>query len=339
MRATIVSPSAGASSAVPGLSIDGHDLSEAIESLPEILQKKANLEAHTNILQAVMKRIAAREIPTYFELEQGVLSLGGRVADRSAIVGLLRDGSKGSVEDKLRLLLLMAVTGDASMMSKAVVEELDAAFKQGCESMSTNPPSNIEVDEALCAVQFMRRLQSLQSNSSFNRPQRGIGGSTAAASSTALLSSLLTTANTYSSTLMAKATSFFTKFSPYYVTRLVDNLAEGKACPEDESFCYFDPRSRNNNNNNTGNNNNNTGNNNNNNSSIVTGHKYSDVIVFVLGGGNYSEFFNLHELLKDKITNGNSSLRNITYGSTDMISGKDFIQQLGKLSKPSAITK
>jgi len=184
--------------------------------------------------------------------------------------------------------------------------------------MSTNAP-NIEVDEALCAVQFMRRLQSLQSNS-FNRP-RGIGGSTAAVSSTALLSSLLTTANTYSSTLMAKATSFFTKFSPYYVTRLVDNLAEGRACPEDESFCYFDPRSRNTDN------------------SIVTGHKYSDVIVFVLGGGNYSEFFNLHELLKDKITNGNSSLRNVTYGSTDMISGKDFIQQLGKLSKPSAATK
>jgi hypothetical protein len=234
---------AGASSGVPGLSADGHDLSEAIESLPEILQKKANLEAHTNILQAVMKRIAAREIPTYFELEQGILSLGGRVADRSAIMGLLRDGSNGSAEDKLRLLLLMAVTGDASMMSKAVVDELDAAFKQGCEGMGTNAPSNIEVDEALCAVQFMRRLQSLQSNS-FNRP-RGIGGSTAAASSTALLSSLLTTANTYSSTLMAKATSFFTKFSPYYVTRLVDNLAEGRACPEDESFCYFDPRSHN----------------------------------------------------------------------------------------------
>ena len=30
---------------------DGRNLSEAIESLPEILLKKANLEAHTNILQ------------------------------------------------------------------------------------------------------------------------------------------------------------------------------------------------------------------------------------------------------------------------------------------------
>ena len=33
-------------------STSGRDLSEAIESLPDILSKKANLEAHTNILQA-----------------------------------------------------------------------------------------------------------------------------------------------------------------------------------------------------------------------------------------------------------------------------------------------
>jgi hypothetical protein len=35
----------------------GKNLSEALESLPEILAKKMNLEAHTNILQAVMKKI------------------------------------------------------------------------------------------------------------------------------------------------------------------------------------------------------------------------------------------------------------------------------------------
>jgi len=46
----------------------GKDLSEAIESLPDILNRKANLEAHTNILQAVMKKVAAREVPTYFEV-------------------------------------------------------------------------------------------------------------------------------------------------------------------------------------------------------------------------------------------------------------------------------
>jgi len=51
-----------------GAGIGGKDLTEAIESLPELLSRKANLEAHTNILQAVMKEIAAREVPTYYEV-------------------------------------------------------------------------------------------------------------------------------------------------------------------------------------------------------------------------------------------------------------------------------
>jgi hypothetical protein len=50
--------------------VAGKDLSEAIGSLPEILAKKANLEAHTNILQSVMKNIAAREVPTFFEVRR-----------------------------------------------------------------------------------------------------------------------------------------------------------------------------------------------------------------------------------------------------------------------------
>ena len=79
----------------------GKDLSEAIESLPDLLARKANLEAHTNILQAVMKRVAARDVPTYFEVEQSILTTG-RV-DKNSIIALLKDGVKGTVEDKARL--------------------------------------------------------------------------------------------------------------------------------------------------------------------------------------------------------------------------------------------
>lgn len=46
----------------------GKDLKEAIESLPELLARKANLDMHTNLLHAVMKVIMARQIPSYFEV-------------------------------------------------------------------------------------------------------------------------------------------------------------------------------------------------------------------------------------------------------------------------------
>jgi len=112
----------------------------------------------------------------------------------------------------------------------------------------------------------------------------------------AILSSLLTSAQSRASSLMAKAASFFTKFTPFCFTRVVvsgagwelarmffctdifsfllsqENLAEGRSCPEDDSFLYLDPRSGLSHNS----------------SSSSKGEKYSDVIVFVLGGGCYS---------------------------------------------------
>jgi hypothetical protein len=85
---------------------------------------------------------------------------------------------------------------------------------------------------------------------------------------------------------MAKAASFFTKFASLYVTKVVENLSEGRSCSEDDSFCTLDPRSKQ--------------------GEIIElkGSKYSEVIVFIMGGGCYSEFFNLQDLLKHKASSG-----------------------------------
>jgi hypothetical protein len=85
-----------------------------------------NLETHTNILHAVMKKVAQREVPSkiihllvgcregsrpnltpghfssaFFELEQNILTAGGRVTDRAAAISLLKDGTKGNLADKV----------------------------------------------------------------------------------------------------------------------------------------------------------------------------------------------------------------------------------------------
>ena len=116
----------------------------------------------------------------------------------------------------------------------------------------------------------------------------------------------------------------FTNISLFsFLSLLQDNLAEGRSCPEDDSFLYLDPRSGSGLSHNS--------------SSSSKGEKYSDVIVFVLGGGCYSEFFNLQELLKDKGPGGSSSsgaLRNIIYGCSELLSGDEFVEQLERLSQP-----
>ena len=59
------------------------------------------------------------------------------------------------------------------------------------------------------------------------------------------------------------------------------------------------------------------------------GQKYSEVIVFVVGGGCYAEFYNLQELLKAKA--GSGALRSVVYGCSEVVSGDRFLAQLERL--------
>jgi sec1 family domain-containing protein 1 len=61
----------------------------------------------------------------------------------------------------------------------------------------------------------------------------------------------------------------------------------------------------------------------------VKGQKFSDVIVFMVGGGCYSEFYNLQELIKQKA--GSGALRTVTYGCSELVSGDSFVEQLERL--------
>jgi hypothetical protein len=326
----------GSSSSSGGIDGKSKDLSEAIENLPEILHRKALLEAHTNVMQNVMKRIASREIPTFFEFEQNLLTQGSRGMDKAAAIALLKDGSKGSIADKTRLLALIAVTilSSGASGSEANMDEYDAAFTQGCQaiggsatagdaasggnspsssssSAAGNAPSADEIAKALAGVSFLRRLLALQSSPMM----RGFGGGGSGGGG---LTSFLNTATNRATSLISKAASFFTKFTPFYATRIVHSLAEGRGGPEEDSFLYLDPRSRDPPS-----------------AASIAGTKYSDVIVFVIGGGSYAEYFNLQELLREKSSKGSASsgsLRSITYGCTDLLSGDEFIHQLEKLS-------
>jgi hypothetical protein len=310
----------------------GKDLSEAIESLPEILLKKSILETHTNIMQSLMKRIAQREIPTYFEIEQTILTSNKAAIDRQAIINLLKDETKGNIYDKCRLLGIVAAMSDPSTLTKAINDEYDQAFQQGCQGIqqaaasSPNPSNNNnsvvtneEITKLLGVIQFLRRLLSLQSGSM----TRNFFGNQSSQSSNAILSSFLTSAQSSANSLLAKATSFFTKFTPYNITRIVSTLADGKGGLEDETFVYFDPKQ--------------TGNNNAA-SNFIPGTKYSEVIVFVIGGGCYSEYYNLQELLKEKSTNASGYPRHILYGCTDLLSGDEFIRQIENMLPNSTST-
>jgi hypothetical protein len=107
-----------------------------------------------------MKKIASRDVPTFFEIEQSILTTG-RV-DKSAVTTLLRDGSKGVIADKARLLLLVIITGDGNTGTGGKTDEYETAFIQGCATMPEPQPTKAEIDRVISTVTFVKRLQSLQ---------------------------------------------------------------------------------------------------------------------------------------------------------------------------------
>ena len=51
----------------------------------------------------------------------------------------------------------------------------------------------------------------------------------------------------------------------------------------------------------------------------------------MIGGGCYTEYFNLQEMLKQKSTT--SPLKNVIYGCTELLTGKSFLEQINELGK------
>ena len=59
---------------VPRCSGLGGALADAVDSLPALMNRKRMLGQHTNILRAVMAQVAARHVPTYYELEKQIVA-------------------------------------------------------------------------------------------------------------------------------------------------------------------------------------------------------------------------------------------------------------------------
>jgi sec1 family domain-containing protein 1 len=333
-------PSASAESADalagPSQSSSAATLSDAITSLPEILAKKANLEAHANILQALMSVIRERDIPTFFELEQTILQSDGSI-DKPAVLAFLREGSKGSVEDRGRLLafvVLLLQAADKSASANAAIDEYLSAFSEGCQAgagAGENPSAGEDPVKILSAIAFLRKLQKLQSPmSGYGGGGFGGSGSGSEGKSAAMLTSFLSNATRYAATsIKMLAGSTFTAL-PF--TRVVDNLAEGRSCAEDDSYCLFDPRLPANQQG----------------QGQGRGQKYGEVIVFVVGGGCLMEHQNLQDLLQQKRASSaggvgsggsggmGSALRNVMYGGSEVYSSEGFLQQLYQLGGAGA---
>lgn len=300
------------------------DLASAVDSLPKLLEQKKQLEMHTSILQAVMNEVATRDVPLFFESESALASgqyKNDAAKAKAEVLTLAADPTKGNVEDKIRLVIVFCLAttapgSDITEVATAMAEALESKGTTATNNASANrgvldKDDRVKLERGLKAIEYLKNLRSLQMIPNVAHTEDF--GSKASGNSD-LLSGFMARATNQATGLLAKATekvsTMLGKVVKNHSTRVVENLCEMKPNSEDDEYLYLDPKVkgdvdvkllRN-----------------------MTRAPCREVVTFVIGGGCYAEYQNLQMIADER--------RTMTYGSTELVSPCEFLNQLGKLS-------
>lgn len=86
-------------------------LTSAVNSLPQLLEKKRLIDMHTKIATSILNYIKSRRLDSFFELEEKIMSK--QALDR-ALSEVLKDPEFGLPEDKMRLFIIYYICSNVS---------------------------------------------------------------------------------------------------------------------------------------------------------------------------------------------------------------------------------
>ncbi|XP_006622408.1 protein sly1 homolog [Apis dorsata] len=180
-----------------------------------------------------------------------------------------------------------------------------------CTNMSDNDYSKLEsaLSTAGCDLNpliYIKRLRSYTRIAEIQNNYEGGGTKTVS-----MFSKLM---NQGSSFVMEGVKNLVVKKHNLPVTKIVDELMESKQSSQTDDYCYLDPKQLKH-------------------TEQMPKNRptFQDVIVFIVGGGNYIEYQNLVDYVKQK--SGTGINKRITYGSTTFINAKQLLKQLSLLGQ------
>lgn len=261
-------------------------LTNAVNSLPQLLEMKRLIDMHTSIATGILNSIKSRRLDTFFELEEKIMSK--QTLDRS-VLETISDPDCGTPDDKLRLAIIYYI---CTNMSDADYSKLEAALSEaGCD---LNP------------LLYVKRLRSYTRIAEIQNTYEGGGTKTVS-----MFSKLM---NQGSSFVMEGVKNLVVKKHNLPVTKIVDELMESRQSSQTDDYCYLDPKQLKHTE-----------------QMPKTRPTFQDVIVFIVGGGNYIEYQNLVDYVKQK--SGAGVNKRVTYGSTTFINAKQLLKQLSLLGQ------
>lgn len=106
-------------------------LTNAVNSLPQLMEKKRLIDMHTKIATNILNYIKSRRLDSFFEFEEKVMS---KAALDRALIDLLQDPEFGTPEDKMRLFIVFYI---CTTVSDAEYSKFETVLRNvGCDLSS-----------------------------------------------------------------------------------------------------------------------------------------------------------------------------------------------------------
>lgn len=103
-------------------------LTNAVNSLPQLMEKKRLIDMHTKIATSILNYIKQRRLDSFFELEEKIMS---KLQLDRAFIELLKDPEFGTNDDKMRLYIIYYICSHAPDQEYNKFEEI--LQEAGCD--------------------------------------------------------------------------------------------------------------------------------------------------------------------------------------------------------------
>lgn len=104
-------------------------LTNAVNSLPQLMEKKRLIDMHTKIATSILNYIKSRRLDSFFEMEEKIMS---KLALDRTLADVFVDPEFGSHEDKMRIFLIYFIC--TPNVSEAEFQKLESTLKElGCD--------------------------------------------------------------------------------------------------------------------------------------------------------------------------------------------------------------